>query len=130
MLWLAAYLTGFPPAGLYTLCWTHGLAPIAINVSCIDFCYCYIKVANYRSPCMSRNNPVCCTLAYRKEMVQENLDLAILLVYSSKYLTFSKILATYFTESYGFDCPGRFSSILSSTRSLAPGATQTSLHKM
>ena len=27
MLWLAAYLTGFPPAGLYTLCWTHGLAP-------------------------------------------------------------------------------------------------------
>ena len=26
MLWLAAYLTGFPPAGLYTLCWTHGLA--------------------------------------------------------------------------------------------------------
>ena len=27
MLWLAAYLTGFPPAGLYTLSWTHGLAP-------------------------------------------------------------------------------------------------------
>ena len=26
MLWLAAYLTGFPPAGLYTLCWTHGQA--------------------------------------------------------------------------------------------------------
>ena len=26
-LWLAAYLTGFPPAGLYTLSWTHGLAP-------------------------------------------------------------------------------------------------------
>ena len=29
MLWLAAYLTGFPPAGLYTLCWTHGQAPDA-----------------------------------------------------------------------------------------------------
>ena len=27
MLWLTAYLTGFPPTGLYTLSWTHGLAP-------------------------------------------------------------------------------------------------------
>jgi len=27
MLWLAAYLTGFPPVGLHALCWTHGLAP-------------------------------------------------------------------------------------------------------
>ena len=26
MLWLAAYLTGFPPVGLHALCWTHGLA--------------------------------------------------------------------------------------------------------
>ena len=24
MLWLAAYLMGLPPTGLYTLCWTHG----------------------------------------------------------------------------------------------------------
>ena len=31
MLWLAAYLTGFPPAGLYALCWTHGLAPRALS---------------------------------------------------------------------------------------------------
>ena len=28
MLWLAAYLTGFPPVGLHTLRWTHGLAPM------------------------------------------------------------------------------------------------------
>ena len=28
MLWLAAYLTGFPPVGLHALCWTHGLAPM------------------------------------------------------------------------------------------------------
>ena len=27
MLWLAAYLTGFPPVGLHAICWTHGLAP-------------------------------------------------------------------------------------------------------
>ena len=27
MLWLAAYLTGFPPVGLHALSWTHGLAP-------------------------------------------------------------------------------------------------------
>ena len=27
MLWLAAYLTGFPPVGLHALRWTHGLAP-------------------------------------------------------------------------------------------------------
>ena len=26
MLWLAAYLTGFPPVGLHALSWTHGLA--------------------------------------------------------------------------------------------------------
>ena len=25
MLWLVAYLTGFPPAGLYALNWAHGL---------------------------------------------------------------------------------------------------------
>ena len=25
MLWLATYLTGFPPAGLYALNWAHGL---------------------------------------------------------------------------------------------------------
>ena len=25
MLWLAAYLMGLPPTGLYTLNWTHGL---------------------------------------------------------------------------------------------------------
>ena len=24
MLWLAAYLMGLPPTGLYALCWTHG----------------------------------------------------------------------------------------------------------
>ena len=28
MLWLAAYLTGFPPVGLHALSWTHGLAPM------------------------------------------------------------------------------------------------------
>ena len=28
MLWLAAYLTGFPPFGLHALSWTHGLAPM------------------------------------------------------------------------------------------------------
>ena len=28
MLWLAAYLTGFPPVGLHALRWTHGLAPM------------------------------------------------------------------------------------------------------
>ena len=28
MLWLAAYLTGFPPVGLHAICWTHGLAPM------------------------------------------------------------------------------------------------------
>ena len=28
MLWLAAYLMGFPPTGLYTLRWTHGLTPM------------------------------------------------------------------------------------------------------
>ena len=28
MLWLAAYLTGFPPVGLHVLRWTHGLAPM------------------------------------------------------------------------------------------------------
>ena len=27
MLWLAAYLMGLPPTGLYTLSWTHGLTP-------------------------------------------------------------------------------------------------------
>ena len=27
MLWLATYLTGFPPAGLYALNWAHGLTP-------------------------------------------------------------------------------------------------------
>jgi hypothetical protein len=27
MLWLAAYLMGLPPTGLYTLCWTHGQTP-------------------------------------------------------------------------------------------------------
>ena len=28
MLWLAAYLMGLPPTGLYTLTWTHGLTPM------------------------------------------------------------------------------------------------------
>ena len=28
MLWLAAYLTGFPSVGLHVLRWTHGLAPM------------------------------------------------------------------------------------------------------
>ena len=28
MLWLSAYLTGFPPVGLHALRWTHGLAPM------------------------------------------------------------------------------------------------------
>jgi len=28
MLWLAAYLTGFPPVGLHALSWTHCLAPM------------------------------------------------------------------------------------------------------
>lgn len=28
MLWLATYLTGFPPAGLYALNWAHGLTPL------------------------------------------------------------------------------------------------------
>ena len=28
MLWLAAYLMGLPPTGLYTLSWTHGLTPM------------------------------------------------------------------------------------------------------
>ena len=28
MLWLVAYLTGFPPAGLYALNWAHGQTPI------------------------------------------------------------------------------------------------------
>ena len=28
MLWLAAYLTGFPPVGLHAISWTHGLAPM------------------------------------------------------------------------------------------------------
>jgi len=33
MLWLAAYLTGFPPVGLHAFSWTHGLAPgIAMHV--------------------------------------------------------------------------------------------------
>ena len=32
ILWLAAYLMGLPPTGLYTLCWTHGLTPMCISV--------------------------------------------------------------------------------------------------
>ena len=31
MLWLAAYLMGLPPTGLYTLSWTHGLTPMEPN---------------------------------------------------------------------------------------------------
>ena len=34
MLWLATYLTGFPPAGLYALNWAHGQTPL--RKSCAD----------------------------------------------------------------------------------------------
>ena len=33
MLWLAAYLMGLPPTGLYTLSWTHGLPPMFFPVN-------------------------------------------------------------------------------------------------
>ena len=33
MLWLAVYLMGLPPTGLYTLSWTHGLPPMFFPVN-------------------------------------------------------------------------------------------------
>ena len=41
MLWLTAYLAGFPPVGLHSLCWTHGLTQA--------FSYCWL--CNHRYPC-------------------------------------------------------------------------------
>ena len=33
ILWLAAYLMGLPPTGLYTLRWTHGLTPMCFVIN-------------------------------------------------------------------------------------------------
>lgn len=37
MLWLTAYLTGFPPAGLRTLSWAHYLTPSAPELEAFLF---------------------------------------------------------------------------------------------
>ena len=49
MLWLAAYLTGFPPVGLHALRWTHGLAPMWSGLYLIS-----TKVFEYAIDCIHR----------------------------------------------------------------------------
>ena len=44
MLWLAAYLTGFPPVGLHALSWTHGLAPMWSGLYIISTSYSLIRL--------------------------------------------------------------------------------------
>jgi hypothetical protein len=44
MLWLAAYLMGLPPTGLYTLSWTHGLTPSIPGLTIVAY---YINKAVY-----------------------------------------------------------------------------------
>ena len=45
MLWLAAYLTGFPPVGLHALRLTHGLAPMWSGLYLISTCNTKNKIA-------------------------------------------------------------------------------------
>ena len=47
MLWLAAYLTGFPPVGLHALRWTHGLAPMWSGLYLIS-----TENMDFKSKCM------------------------------------------------------------------------------
>ena len=44
MLWLAAYLTGFPPVGLHALSLTHGLAPMWSGLYIISTSYSLIRL--------------------------------------------------------------------------------------